>query len=194
MLRFFYDPSAQLTPAPAEQVLVKQAKSNPNLFGELYRRHVNQVYRYLLARVGHVQDAQDLTSQTFLTALENLPSYRGDGAFAAWLLSIARHKVADHYRRRKLEEPLDELENEGDAGISLDDSLTHKLQLEQIARKLQLLAPDRAEALRLRIFGELSVAEIAPLMHKNEAAVRMLVHRGLKDLQQQLTFKLEEVT
>lgn len=194
MLRFFNDLSAQPTSAAAEQLLVRQAKSNPNQFAELYRRHVQRVYRYLLARVGLVEDAQDLTSQTFLTAWENLSTYRGDGAFGAWLLSIARHKVADHYRRRKVEEALDELENRQDAGTPLDDSLTHKLQIEQLTRKLQTLAPDRAEALRLRIFGELSVAEIAPLMQKNEAAVRMLIHRGLKDLQQQLNFQLEDVT
>ena len=59
--------------------------------------------------------------------------------------------------------------------------------MEQVTRKLKILAPDRAEALSLRLFAELEVREIAQIMGRDEAAVRMLVWRGLKDLQAQLT-------
>ncbi len=83
----------------AEQASVRRAQEDPSAFADLYRQHVKQVYRYVLARVSNVGDAQDLTSQTFLTALESLPNYRGQGAFGAWLMGIARHKVMDHYRQ-----------------------------------------------------------------------------------------------
>lgn len=67
----------------AEQASVRRAQEDPSAFADLYRQHVKQVYRYVLARVSNVGDAQDLTSQTFLTALESLPNYRGQGAFGA---------------------------------------------------------------------------------------------------------------
>lgn len=56
---------------------------------------------------------------------------------------------------------------------------------------LRVLAPDRAEAVALRIFSGLSVAEIGAVMGKSEAAVRMLMHRGIRDLQDRLAFKIE---
>lgn len=57
----------------------------------------------MLVRVGSADDAQDLTSQTFMDALQHLGTYRGERPFIAWLLGIARHKTADHFRRRKPE-------------------------------------------------------------------------------------------
>ena len=66
-----------------------------------------------------------------------------------------------------------------------------RMHIEQVARALQALAPERAEALALRLFGGLSVAEIGMSMGKSEAAVKMLVHRALRDLQQRLAWNSE---
>jgi DNA-directed RNA polymerase specialized sigma24 family protein len=66
--------------------------SGSDAFTELYHRHLPGIYRYHLARTGHVQEAEDLTAQTFLTALESISSYRGQGRFASWLFGIARHR------------------------------------------------------------------------------------------------------
>ncbi|MCB8991483.1 MAG: hypothetical protein H6665_12720, partial [Ardenticatenaceae bacterium] len=73
-----------------------------------------------------------------------------------------------------------------------DVVIDRQLEIERVARKLQTIAPDRAEALSLRLFAGLEVSEIARLMEKNEAAVRMLVFRGLRDLQAQLNGLREE--
>lgn len=178
-----------------EQAMVRRAQEDPSAFADLYRQHVKQVYRYILTRVSHVSDAQDLTSQTFLTALESLPNYRGQGAFAAWLMGIARHKVMDHYRQ-VLPHPefdLEEADDVMDHELRPDEAVGHKLQLERVTAKLDVIAPDRAEAIRLRIFGNLSVPEVAQAMGKQEPAVRMLIHRGLRDLQEQIGFSLEDV-
>lgn len=179
----------------SEQASVRRAQEDPSAFSDLYRQHVKPVYRYIIARVSNVSDAQDLTSQTFLTALESLPNYRGQGAFGAWLMGIARHKVMDHYRQ-VLPHPefdLEEADDVMDDEIRPDEAVSHRLQLERVAAKLDVIAPDRAEAIRLRIFGNLSVTEVAQAMGKQEPAVRMLIHRGLRDLQEQLGFSLEDV-
>jgi DNA-directed RNA polymerase specialized sigma24 family protein len=85
--------------------------SGPDAFSELYHRYLPGIYRYHLARTGHVQEAEDLTAQTFLTALESIASFRGQGSFASWLFGIASHKLADHYRRSRIELPLEEAED-----------------------------------------------------------------------------------
>jgi RNA polymerase sigma-70 factor (ECF subfamily) len=167
--------------------LVRHAQRDLRAFSTLYERYVTQVYRYLLFRVGNVDDAQDLTSQTFLAAMESLPKYRGQSQFIAWLLGIARHKTVDQFRRRKPEVEIETAENLSDSDDPPDDLIGRQLQMEQVTRKLNTLAPDRAEALTLRLFAQLEVREIAQIMERDEAAVRMLVWRGLKDLQAQLT-------
>ena len=61
-----------------------------------------------------------------------------------------------------------------------------KLQLEQVRHALAALSPERAEAIRLHVFAGLSVAEVAHVMHKNKATVRMLIYRALRDLRARL--------
>lgn len=179
----------------SEQASVRRAQEDPSAFAELYRQHVKQVYRYIITRVSNVADAQDLTSQTFLTALESLANYRGQGAFGAWLMGIARHKVMDHYRQvlPHPESGLDEADEVSDTALRPDEAVNYRLQLERVSAKLEVIAPDRAEAIRLRIFGNLTVSEVAQVMGKQEPAVRMLLHRGLRDLQEQIGFSVEDV-
>jgi RNA polymerase sigma-70 factor, ECF subfamily len=179
------------TPALEEAALVQDAQRDLAAFSTLYQRYAQQLYRYLLVRVGNVDDAQDLTSQTFLAAMQGLQSYRGQQPFIAWLLGIARHKVADQFRRRP-EVELDEAETIAAADETVDEQVSRQLEIEQVTRKLQRIAPERAEALSLRLFGGLEVSEIARVMNKNEAAVRMLIFRGLRDLQGQLNVSAEE--
>lgn len=175
--------------------LVRAAQQDLRKFRDLYERYVQRVYRYLLVRVGNVADAEDLTSQTFMAALENLHRYRGERPFLAWLFGIAKNKRADFYRQQKPEDDLDTADNfVNDDVETADEQVERQLQIEMISRKLQAIAPDRAEALTLRLFGHMEIDEIARFMGKQEAAVRMLIHRGLRDLQAQLNPDGEELS
>lgn len=69
-------------------------------------------------------------------------------------------------------------------------AVTH-LEIERVLRTLQVIAPERAEALALRVFGGLTSAEVAVVMGKSEAAVKMLVFRAVHDLRDRLAFTIE---
>jgi RNA polymerase sigma-70 factor (ECF subfamily) len=166
--------------------LARRARADPHAFAELYRRYMEPIYRFHLIRTSNVQDAQDLTSQTFLAALESIESYRGQGSFAGWLFGIASHKVADHYRRRHVSASLEAIEEMTDPEPYPEEVAATRLQLTQVARALATLAPDQAEALTLRLSGGLSALEVGRIMGRSEAAVKMLVHRGLRNLQDRL--------
>jgi RNA polymerase sigma-70 factor (ECF subfamily) len=174
-----------------DMALVRGAKKDMTQFSALYERYATQVYRYLLVRVGNVHDAQDLTSQTFMAAMKGLNSFQGQSPFPAWLLGIARNKAADLFRQRRPVSELDEAVETADSGDEMDEIIDRQMAVEKVARKLQTISPDRAEALSLRLFGGLEVAEIARIMEKQESAVRMLVFRGLRDLQAQLNVTQE---
>jgi RNA polymerase sigma-70 factor (ECF subfamily) len=174
-----------------ELELARRAVHDPDAFTELYHRYLARVYRYHLARTGHVQEAEDLTAQTFLTAFESIGSFRAKGRFSSWLFGIASHKLADHYRRSRLESSLDEAEQVHSPLPLPEEAVAQHLDLARVARHLKLISPQRAEALVLCLFAGLSLAEAAQVVGKSEAAVKMLVHRGICDLQERLAVHLE---
>lgn len=176
-----------------EEQLVQRARQTPSQFIHLYDRHVTSVYRYLLARLGNVQDAEDLTSQTFLEALESLPRYRGTGDFRAWLFRIARNKSIDHYRQHRRDVSLMEDDDFADEGLEAPDTaVDHSIALASVVKHLRALSPDRAEVISLRLFAQLEMKEIAITLNKPETAVRMLLHRGIRDLQNRINPPTQE--
>src|SRR5215213_1191730 len=86
------------SPPMDEMQLAQRSATDADAFAELYQRHVTRVYRYHMAHVGNVKDAEDLTSQTFIAALEGIRSFRGGGSFAAWILGIAFRKRLMFFR------------------------------------------------------------------------------------------------
>ena len=180
-------------PDKDERDLARLAITDIEAFAELYRRHLSRVYRYHVAHVGNARDAEDLTSQTFIAALEGIRSFQGSGSFAAWILGIASRKRLMFLRNRgsKPEVHLDEAVPYPSPGLSTDQAVIQRLQLEAISHALRKLSPDRAEALILTYFGGLSHAETGRVLHKSEAAVKMLVSRGLQDLRERTSLALE---
>ena len=177
----------------AERDLARHAVTDIEAFAELYRRHLTRVYRYHIAHVGNPRDAEDLTSQTFMAALEGIRSFRGTGSFAAWIMGIASKKRLMFFRTKgsKLEVPLDVALHYPSPVMATDQAAAQRLQLETISRALRKLSPDRAEALILTYFGGLSNAEVGRVLNKSEAAVKMLISRGLQDLRERTLLALE---
>lgn len=168
-----------------EATLVQAAQNHPAGFQPLYERWVTPVYRYLLSRLASPAEAEDLTSQVFLKALEELPRYHHRGRFAAWLFTIARNLLTDRYRRSGREQPL-----EGAAGLTVPaDLLSGLIQSDQVRhlRELILALPlADQELLRLRYTAGLSYAEMAHLLGRSEEAVKKSTYRLLARLHSQL--------
>ena len=182
---------ASQTKEKEETDLARQAVTSVDAFAELYRRHMTRVYRYHMAHVGNVKDAEDLTSQTFMAALEGIRSFRGTGSFAAWILGIAARKKLMFFRGSRPEVPLDDAALYPSPSLPTDKAATQRLQLESVARALRKISADRAEAIALIYFGGLSAIELARVLNKSEAAVKMLVSRGLQDLRERTSLALE---
>jgi len=176
-----------------DETLAWDAGQNPDAFATLYNRYLDRIYRFVLVRTGSVQDAQDLTSQTFLAALEHISSFRSQGSFGGWLFGIARHKVADHYRHQRGDTPLDAEDELVDPDPSPEQVADRCLQISRVSHVLASLDPQQAEAISLRIFGQLSAAQAGQVMNKSAAAVRMLVHRGLQNLRERLDMFQEAI-
>lgn len=153
----------------------------------IYKQHVDRIYRYHLARTENVEDAQDLTAETFHAALESFTSFDpAQGSVAAWLTGIARHKLVDHFRRSQRTLAVFQVEDQPDPTARPEEASAYQLQLAQVSTALRNLPADRAEALSLHFFAGLSLSETAQVMHRSDQAVKKLIHRGLADLRTRL--------
>lgn len=176
------------TDAPAGQSdaeLVRQAQNDRAAFAALYRRYLTPMYRYFYARTGDAQEAEELTSQTFVAVLEQLPRYRERGKFASWLFTIAARRLADHFRRRPAV-LLDDVADLPGHEPSPEALAEHAERTARLVQVVQTLSPDRAQAVALHFFGGLSLSETARVMGRSQAAVKSLVHRALHDLRERL--------
>ncbi len=180
-------------PALDDARLAIQARADPEAFAELYRRHVLSIYRYHLAHTGNVKDAEDLTSQTFMAALEGIRSYRGAGPYITWLIGIAANKRLRFFRNNgnKTEISLDAALHIPAPILPTERAAARRLQMDQIIAALRTISPDRAEAVILCFFSGLSFAEAGHVLRKSEAAVKMLISRGLQDLRTHTSLALE---
>lgn len=165
--------------------LVRAAQRDPAAFAQLYDLYCAPVYRYFYSRVGNQADSEDLTTQTFLSALEGLPRYREQGQFAAWLFRIARAKAMDYFRRGRSEVSLEAVE------IRIEEAdplglVIQRQELNKIAAILGGLDVHERELLRLRYVAELSFAEMAVVLGRNEAAVKKSHYRLLARIQSQV--------
>jgi len=171
--------------------LAHLARTDADAFAELYRRHVTGVYRYQMAHTGNVNDAEDLTSQTFMAALEGIRSYRATGSFRAWIMGIASRKRALFFRGSKPEVSLEAALHIPTSSLPTDKAAARRLQLDQVHQALKHISPERAEAIVLCFFGGLDVIETGRVLGKSESAVKMLISRGLHDLRTRTSLALE---
>lgn len=165
--------------------LITAAKGNPAAFGRLYDLYLQPVYRYLYSRLGNAHEAEDVTSQTFITAYEALPKYREQGQFTAWLFQIARSKMNDHFRRNRYEVELDAAERMS-AGEDALSALIHDEELVRLRSVIKNLNPEEQDLIRLRYVADLTFVEIADLLGKRENAVKKTMYRLLARLKSQM--------
>lgn len=171
-------------PSSELELTQRAVSGDPAAFAALYDFYVEQIYRFILFRVGNEQTAEDLTSQVFLKAWDNVSSYQIRGLpFKAWLFRIARNSVIDYYRTYKETTPLEPSAlTKPDPAAEVGDQVEQQLQAEELRLALQRLTEDQRQVLTLRFIEGLSTEEAANVMGKRQGAIRALQMRGLQAL------------
>jgi len=148
----------------------------------------DEIFRMVYYRIGSRMDAEDLTQEIFEKALRNLRGLRKVQRFRSWLFSIAVNRVRDFKRKKRFLVFLggkDEGENLGQEGRALHNNpqVFHHLERrefwEQMKNFLDKLGKSEREVFILRFLDQLSIREIAHVLHKSESAVKTHLYRSI---------------
>jgi RNA polymerase sigma-70 factor (ECF subfamily) len=165
-----------------------RAKKDPEAFGMVYDAYVKQIYRFIYFKVSSAEQAEDLTSETFLKAWQYLKEKREVPHLQALLYSIARSVVIDHYRRTACErsdvpaddERTSELAEAGSEKLLRD--VETKFDMTRVIEKLRGLKDEYRDVVIMKYLDEMTTGEIADALGKSASNVRVLLHRATKAL------------
>ncbi len=155
-------------------------------FAELYRKYVDLVYRYCRHRLGSPEEAEDAASQVFLKAMSAFSARRNGGSVASWLFRIAHNQIIDVYRTRRSQCDLADVESHPSPGHSPEDLALAAIEQDEVHSVLLCLPSEQRRVVELRLVG-LDTAEIAHVLGKTQAAVRMTQSRAFARLRVLLT-------
>lgn len=174
-----------------ETLLVARAiEGESSAFGELYDYYQPKIYRFVFIRVGHREDAEDLTHQVFTSAWESICRYEPRGIpFSSWLYRIARNRITDYYRTKKATYSFEEVVDALPPVLmnDIEDGVDQRLALEKVTRAIRSLKNEYyQDVIVMRFVEDFSIKEIASALGKSEGAVKLLEHRALRALRKTL--------
>jgi RNA polymerase sigma-70 factor (ECF subfamily) len=153
--------------------------------GILFERHHGRLYNYCLRLTGNAETSRDLVQEVFFRILKYRETYRDDGSFLPWFYRLARNACYDHLRGSGREVPADvEAMEEVDPGPAPSEEAERRQEVRLLSRALHRLPVDKRELLVMARFGALGYREIAETLGTSVGAVRVRVHRALKELRQ----------
>lgn len=155
-------------------------------FAATYREHVTPIWRYVRARLPSDADAEDVTSEVFAQAVRSWDGFDpARGSVGGWLIGIARHVLADFWRKRDREVPSEDPQSDGTDADDGPESWALRLDgADDLRRHLGLLSLREREAIALRFGSELTSEQIGAAMGISATAARMLVYRAVGKLRE----------
>ncbi len=142
-------------------------------FGEIYNLYMKDVYKYVLAISRNPDVAEEITQETFFKALKGIDKFKGECKISVWLCQIAKNTYYSYCAKEKRRS-----EHIEDITFSIEDDMMNKEAVFGLHKKLHGLPEPYKEVFSLRIFGELSFAQIAELFGKTESWARVTYYRA----------------
>lgn len=163
---------------------------NNRKFEQYYDDYFDRIYRFTYYKTQCKEIAEDLTSQTFIKAYESLDKYDpSKSSFSTWLYRIARNGIIDYYRTRKNTlDVLDVWDLRTDEDIERD--FEDQSKLDQVMKAMEDIDKEHREIIIMRLWDNLSYAEIAQIIGKNEANCRMIFSRSINKLRKETILSL----
>jgi len=174
-----------------ERDIIERSRNDPRAFGELYEKYFERIFNYVYRQTDDEDLAGDLSSQTFINALNNLSRYEYRGVpFSAWLYKIASNEVNKHYRKNKGKKVFSLEEVRVKELIESSDMEWDDEQVQQLVQFMKDLPTDMLQVLELRFFEDKDFKEIAFILDITESGAKMRTYRALDKLRRNFNIKV----
>jgi RNA polymerase sigma-70 factor (ECF subfamily) len=175
--------------------LIKDAQRGiPAAYDRLYNLYADRIFRYVYARLGQREAAEDLTADVFVRLIQGLPRFRVNAehpvaSFSAWLYRIAGNLLTDHYRRQRYRQhaDIDDHAHLAGSGPSPDQLAAEAEQGQLVDLALTKLEQEQQAVVLYRFAEHYSTQQVADLMGKTTGAVKALQYRALNNLRRLLS-------
>lgn len=165
-----------------DQQVEKCQQGQLEYFTQVYEHFAQKIYSFLYHKTFDQSLTEDLTSDTFMKALDKIHHFKPQkGPFQAWLFTIARNTLIDHYRSHRETQSIEDVWD-----LPVAETSTHAAEIrllkESLQEKMSHLTPEQREILTLRFWEDLSFKEIAQILEKTEGSVKVAANRAVKSL------------
>ncbi|MEM1215919.1 MAG: sigma-70 family RNA polymerase sigma factor [Bacteroidota bacterium] len=171
----------------AEWQEIQAAQQNPARFQPLYQRYYDPIFRFIFRRTADMDLAEDVCSQVFLKAMQQLHKYQFRGVpFSAWLFRIASNEVAQHFRTVKNKRTVSVTEGSlADVAeeMDLNDS---GFDVQEMVQALDQLKIDDITLIEMRFFEQRPFKEIAEILDITESNAKVRTYRILERLRKKM--------
>ncbi len=168
--------------------LLKRAQTlDEEALSEIHDRHYQGIYRYFSFRMPDSQTAEDLTSEVFLRFLKAIRDRQAPpNTIQGWLFGAARNVAREYYRRSKKMELVTLVDGLSTGEKPLDDRLARRMDVQALGEAMERLTEEQRHVLALRFGYGLPIREVAEIVNKSEAAVKMLQARAIMALTKEM--------
>lgn len=177
-----------------DQHLIERVRAGETeAYGTLVQRWERPIYGLTLRMLGHAEDAQDATQETFISAYTNLKSFRGDAKFSSWLYRIALNVCHSRLRRTtrrrvaSLEQQLEEVGFEpASPDAAVDEQILGEQVGAQVRKALNAIPADMRQVIVMKEYEGLKFHEIAEVLDIPVSTVKTRMYTGLRELRKRL--------
>ncbi len=172
------------------ELVRKTKQGDQEAFAQLYDQFADRIFKFIKLKVGSKQQAEDILQDTFVKVWNGAKTLRLEELnFSAWIYRVAHNAVNDYYRKIYRQPENLELNENIDvaSGTSLSDELESKENSINIKQALQSLPNQYRQVLELRFIQDFTVDETAKILGKNNLSTRLLQHRALKKLKENIS-------
>lgn len=160
--------------------------NNRQTIADYYAHHRGEIVGFVAVRVGDNDAAQDVVQDVFVRLLQS-DKLISETTLPALVLTMARHAVADWFRRRRIREEYEHyIIGTGDDSDSMESVISVRELMERMERTLARLAPECREVYRLHIYGGMQVRQIAEETHQPYRAVEYRLGQARREVRRQL--------
>ncbi len=175
----------QLNPLPDNAVMVQVQNGQTDAICILFERYKKILYSFFAHMTQDRFLAEDLVQNVFIRVMRYNKQYKGEGSFKAWLFTIARNVMADHYRRgaKMRTEMIDSSTHELHGESNPYEEILEDERKNFLHKAISRLDEDKREVLILVKLHEMKYKDVAQMLRMNESTVKVKVFRAMKELQ-----------